>query len=254
MKSLHLLYHELRPAESSYSYVTPCEEFQQHCALYAPLLESGDPDILRPEITFDDGHASDAQHALPTLQRFGLRATFFITAGWTGQRAGFMTWPQLRELQRAGHQIGAHGVTHALLTACSPAELVEELSGARKRLEDGLGMEVRTMSLPGGRTNRRVLQACERAGYLQVFTSMPRAEEMARAPRTVGRLNLHRGTTTTWLQQVLRPSTGTLTRLGLKQGVKTAAQHLLGDRIYASLWALGNRQEAEPADAGTSAS
>ncbi len=250
MRSLHFLYHELRPARSRYSYVTPCEEFETHCALFRNLQQAASrEEAIRPEITFDDGNVSDVTFAMPCLERYGLKATFFITAGWTGQRAGFMDWPQLKELHAAGHLIGAHGMHHKLLTGCSEVELQQELMGARQRLEDGLGTEIKVMSLPGGRANGRVLRACEHAGYRQVYTSAPRAEDMERAPRTVGRLNLHAGTTVEWLDQVLHPETGVLSRLQRAHQVKTAAKLLLGDRLYARLWAVANRQESDPVDA-----
>ncbi len=250
MRSLHFLYHELRPAKSRYSYVTPCDEFDGHCALFARLRRTAAEDLFRPEITFDDGNLSDVTFALPALARYGLTGTFFITAGWTGNRAGFMEFSQLRTLQSAGHRIGAHGLTHKLLTACSDVELEKELRGAKERLQDGLGNEITLMSLPGGRANRRVLQACFEAGYRQVYTSQPRAEAMDEAPQTVGRLNLHAGTTLEWLEGVLRPQTGTLAKLQRAHQVKSMAKAVLGDGLYARLWALSNRQEPEPAQTG----
>ena len=246
--SLHFLYHELRPAKSRYSYVTPCDEFEAHCALFTRLQRAPIEGWLRPEITFDDGNLSDVLHALPVLGRNSLVATFFITAGWTGTRAGFMDWPQLRELQSAGHRIGAHGLTHKLLTACSPVELDQELRGAKQRLEDGLGTPIEVMSLPGGRADRRVLSACEQAGFTQIFTSVPQAEDMDRAPKTIGRLNLLAGTTVPWLEDMLDPTSGALARLQRNDRIKTLAKRALGDRLYAKVWATVNRQEAEPQD------
>ena len=249
MRSLHFLYHELRPTKSRYSYVTPCDEFEAHCALFARLWRAPMEGWLRPEITFDDGNLSDADFALPALERAGLKATFFITAGWTGTRAGFMDWPQLRELHRAGHRIGAHGLTHKLLTACSAVELDQEIRGARQRLEDGLGARVEVMSLPGGRADHGVLRACEQAGFTQIFTSVPRAEVMDLAPKTVGRLNLLGGTTVPWLEAMLHPGSGALARLQRKDSIKSLAKRALGDRLYAKVWAMANRQEAQADDA-----
>ena len=250
MKSLHFLYHELRPAKSRYSYVTPCDEFEEHCALFARLQAIPNADVLRPEITFDDGNVSDLLFASPSLVRHGLTATFFITAGWTAERAGFMDFDQLRALQAAGHRLGAHGLTHKLLTACSDAELDQELSGAKQRLEDGVGSEITMMSLPGGRANRRVLRACEQAGFRQIYTSEPQAAEMNSSPLTVGRLNLHAGTTWTWLEQILQSHTGALARLQRASQLKGMMKAVLGDVVYAKLWAFGNRQEPEPAETG----
>ncbi len=254
MRSLHFLYHELRPAKSRYSYVTPCEEFGTHCELFARLRGGGTENAFRPEVTFDDGHASDFTFARSILERHGLSATFFITAGWTGQRTGFMTWPQLRDLHAAGHRIGAHGMTHKLLTGCSAAELEVELQGARKRLEDGLGAAILTMSLPGGRANSRVFRACAEAGYKQIFTSVPRAESMREDPTIVGRLNLLGGTSVEWLERALDPGSGALLKLERVSRLKYAAKGMLGDRLYARLWAMGNRQEPETPEVGGTAS
>ena len=48
-------------------------------------------------ITFDDGHRSNAEIALPILKQLGLRGIFFITTDWIG-RPGFMNEDQIREL------------------------------------------------------------------------------------------------------------------------------------------------------------
>lgn len=244
MKTLHLLYHELRPTPSDYSYVMECSEFERHCELFARLRQQ--PQTLQPEITFDDGHRSNYDFAMPILERHGLRARFFITAGWTGQREGYMDWSQLRALHASGQSIGAHGLTHTLLTHCSATQLNNELFGARKLLEDGLGAPITTMSLPGGRANAAVLRACWNAGYTEVFTSVPRAEPAMRpAHSTVGRLNVRSGMTSAWLEQLLQLESGILAKLERQDRIKSAAKSLLGDRLYARLWALVNRQEPD---------
>ena len=250
MKSLYFLYHELRPGGSQYSYVTPCQEFEAHCELFARVRRVGADERFCPEVTFDDGNGSDLIYAQPALERHSLKATFFVTAGWTEQRTGFMNWSQLRELRACGHCIGAHGMTHKLLTDCSGTELKEELQGSRKRLEDGLGEAISIMSLPGGRANQHILRACEDAGYRQVFTSHPAAEDMDTKPKTVGRINLVSGTTVAWLEQVLDPQSGLLHRLERSAEWKSAAKRLLGDRLYARIWAIANRQESQGVEAG----
>ena len=84
---LYLLYHELRPSRSSYSYVVETEEFEKQANLFLQLRESGGPGLC-PEVTFDDGHISNFEFALPILQTHAIRAWFFITVGWTGRRPG----------------------------------------------------------------------------------------------------------------------------------------------------------------------
>lgn len=245
MLSLHFLYHELRPMPGAYTYALGKEEFERHCTFFASMRASADPKQMQPEITFDDGHTSDIDIAMPLLERHGLRATFFITAGWTGTRQGYMGWPQLRRLREAGHRLGAHGMTHKLLPSCTAAELTDELGGAKKRLEDGLGAAVDLLSLPGGRADRQVLNQAKAAGYRQVFTSVPDAVRLDGAPWLVGRLNLLTGTDVTWLQRALDPGSGLLTRLHRVHAAKAMGQRMLGNKNYARLWALINRQNAD---------
>lgn len=253
MKCLHLLYHELRPVPSNYSYVMECSAFEAHCDLFAALAVSPG-DSLLPQITFDDGHRSNYEHALPILEKRHLKAQFFITAGWTGERQGYMDWPELKALRGAGHRIGAHGWSHKLLTHCNTAELHKELSGARKRLEDGLGEAIETLSLPGGRASSRVFDACWDAGYEQVYTSVPIAEELATTPRsTVGRMNVRRDISPSDLAQILSPNSGALAAIQRSHRIKSLAKSLLGDKVYASVWALLNKKEAQTEDFGAPA-
>jgi len=246
-RRLYLLYHELRPSGSSYSYVLDTAAFASHLDLFSSIRREGQ-DALWPEITFDDGHISNFEYALPILQSRNMNARFFITAGWTGRKPGFMGWNELRALHEAGQSIGAHGWTHTLLTHCSNDELKTELNGARMELEDKLGTPITTMSLPGGRYNRHVLAACAEAGYTQVYTSIPRSEPAV--PGTmVGRLNIRGNMTPEWIAELLRPESGTLTGLGRQYKIKQAAKALLGDRLYEATWALLNRQESEPDEA-----
>ena len=242
LASLYLLYHELKPTREAYTYALSTEEFRSHLQLFQQILAQAGS--LQPRLTFDDGHESNVRYALPLLEEFGLKAHFFITAGWVGKRAGYMDAGQLREMKHAGHRLGAHGWSHKLLTHCSARELEVELRDARRFLEDKLSHPVTTLSLPGGRSNARVLAACAAAGYTQVFTSAPRMEASAAAP-LLGRLNLRAGTPLRWLEAVLRPESGVLRRVERQHRLKAAAQRALGDRLYAGLWKLLNRAQPE---------
>jgi hypothetical protein len=240
LRQLHFLYHELRPGESQYSYALKRDAFDRQMELFVQMRGAANPGLW-PEVTFDDGHASDYEYALPILQSRGLIARFFITAGWTGIRPGYMGWSELRSLHESGQMIGAHGWSHTLLTHCGPEDLNKELSSARELLEDKLGAPITTMSLPGGRSNRRVLAACREAGYTQVYTSVPRAEGTPTG-FMVGRLNVRGDMTLEWIRKLLEPGSSTLRSLERQHGIKQAAKALLGDRMYERLWAVLNRK------------
>jgi hypothetical protein len=243
LRRLYLLYHELRLGGSKYSYIVGTGEFEKHVDLFVRLRKAEGSGLL-PEITFDDGHISNLEFAAPILQARGVAARFFITVGWTGKKPGYMGWPELRSLHEAGQSIGAHGWTHTLLTHCNDKDLQTELVGARLTLEDKLGAPITTMSLPGGRYNRRVLSACEEAGYTQVYTSVPRAEP-APVGSLVGRLNIRGDMTLEWISELFQADSRVLAGLGRQHQMKTAAKALLGDRLYERLWALLNRKEPD---------
>lgn len=238
-----LLYHELRPEAASYSYVLATACFAEQLRLFQALPGTA----FAPVVTFDDGHLSNYTEALPLLERHDTRAHFFITAGWTGSRAQYMEPRHLRALHEAGQTIGAHGWTHTLLTRCSAAQLWHELRDARSALEDHIGAPVTSMSLPGGRSNATVMQACREAGYTTVWTSVPGAVTSLDTP-VVGRFNILAGHSEAVLRRLLDPASGALTRAARVATIKAMAQRAMGDRLYAQLWALRNRKEGDADD------
>lgn len=241
-RQLHLLYHELRSSAAMYSYVVTTALFQQHVELCAGLIASGSR--VEPVITFDDGHSSNFTLAAPVLSSRHLTGHFFITVGWVASRMGYMDWSQLSALVHSGHAIGAHGWSHTLLTHCTPAQLDMELRRSRLVLEDKLGIRITTMSLPGGRSNRRVMEACREAGYTHVYTSIPRAEPVPSGP-SIGRVNIQGNTSAEWLAQLFKLSSPQLARLNRSYHVKAAAKLLVGDGLYGRIWGILNRQEAD---------
>jgi peptidoglycan/xylan/chitin deacetylase (PgdA/CDA1 family) len=251
LRKLYLLYHELRPSRSPYSYVLETSEFEKHLDIFSQLQANGSS-RLAPELTFDDGHISNFKYALPILQSRNMKARFFITVGWTGQKTNFMDWQQLKELQQAGQQIGAHGWTHTLLTHCNDKELHTELNTARLTLEDKLGIPITTMSLPGGRFNSRILSACREAGYIHIFTSIPKSEPVP-PEELIGRLNIRADMSLDWISNLFRADSDTLSTLGRRYRWKSAAQSLMGDRLYQKLWAILNRQETDREEEGEAA-
>ena len=239
---LYLLYHELRPSVSRYSYVVETAEFERHLQLFLQLRQSGKPGLW-PEVTFDDGHESNFTSAFPLLQSNAIQALFFITVGWTDRRSGYMGWQQLRALHDAGQLIGAHGWTHTLLTHCGQRDLLTELNKAKMVLEDKLGTPITSMSLPGGRYNRRILDACQEAGYTRIFTSIPKAESEP-AGLTVGRVNVRGDMQLERISKLLQPESNILSGMERQYRMKSAAKTLLGDQLYEKFWAVMNRKEA----------
>jgi peptidoglycan/xylan/chitin deacetylase (PgdA/CDA1 family) len=121
-------------------------------------------------ITFDDGNASDVEHALPALRERGLSATFFVVSGRLGS-PHFLDMAGVRALAGAGMEIGCHGMRHRPWRGLDRPALHEELVEARTLLEWATGRPVTRAACPFGSYDRRVLRTLRGCGYEQVYTS-----------------------------------------------------------------------------------
>ncbi|MDP3791839.1 MAG: polysaccharide deacetylase family protein [Candidatus Omnitrophota bacterium] len=124
----------------------------------------------RPLLTFDDGDITNYTKALPILKEFGMRASFFIIGEWVGKN-GYMDWSQIKNLQDNGMTIGAHGMTHRILTELNDDELSYELMESKRLLEEHLDCSIATLSIPRGFYNKRVMDKAKEIGYDTIFTS-----------------------------------------------------------------------------------
>ena len=86
----------------------------------------------------------------------GASATFF-TLGWVAQRhPGLM-----REIAQAGHEIASHGWDHRRVFTMSRAEFAEDISRARKVIEDTSGVGVTGYRAPSFSIDQRTPWAFE---------------------------------------------------------------------------------------------
>lgn len=114
-------------------------------------------------ITFDDGYESNCATALPLLIERRIPCTYFVAVANVvhgnyfqhdlarGDRFLPNTIQQLREMSRAGIEIGCHSRTHPNLgTLTDPAALYDEIVTARNDLEAALETRIRYFAFPYG--------------------------------------------------------------------------------------------------------
>lgn len=160
----------------------PPELFEQHLA---HLKAAGYATITTPHLwealnrraalppkpvilSFDDGYADAYANALPLLQKYGFRGTFFITVNLIG-RPGYMTWDQVRALDQAGMDVQSHAMDHKPMSSFSLAGLAYQMGEARKTLMGRLGHDVRFFAYPAGDYNATAVQGATNAGYFGAF-------------------------------------------------------------------------------------
>lgn len=117
-------------------------------------------------LTFDDGKLTDYENALPILEKYNAKATFFIITDRVGGD-GYMTWNQIEELKTKGHEIAAHTRTHAHLDTggLTYDEIVEEINGSKKILEEN-GYITETFAYPFGEWNEEVIGVVKESEFL----------------------------------------------------------------------------------------
>lgn len=113
-------------------------------------------------LVFDDGWASEYSNARPILDKYGFKATFSIVCTYVGND-NYMTWRQIKELQRAGHDIESHSMTHKDLTTLSTEELDYEVGQSKQcLLEHGIDSRIFVTPYNAGWQNTNVIDAISR--------------------------------------------------------------------------------------------
>ncbi|MBP2662373.1 MAG: icaB [Firmicutes bacterium] len=121
-------------------------------------------------ITFDDGYLDNFTNAYPIMKKYGFTATIFLVTNKVGHEGNFMTWDQVRTMQKDGFVFGSHTVSHAALTKVSREQGMMELTDSRKELEQQLGVKARYFAYPTGAYNRQIEDMVKQAGYKAAFT------------------------------------------------------------------------------------
>lgn len=233
-----ITYHEIGIGNSPDIYKVSVAQFEEHLRVLQDVGNTLGIDYHDRVVTFDDGHISHYDLALPVLAKHRMHSAFFITTEWVGS-SNRVSQQQIRDILRAGHEIGSHSLSHPFLPDCSDEQLRYELRDSRRKLEDILGVGVTSISLPYGRWDRRVFRACREAGYTKVYTSDPwLPAAMREGIMSSGRLTIRNSFTTDDLHSLLTAKGLAKLRLQAPFRVKQALRSCIGDHMYHWVWHL----------------
>ena len=166
--------------------------FLSELAELAELAESAAPQEARKTValTFDDGYRDNYLAAHPLLLQYGAKATLFLVADrhdrdWSSTKKAHHDGDELRDepklsddevqamLDSGVWELGAHTLTHALLTRLDGAGKRAEIAGAKQVLESRFNVSVDTFAYPFGIYDDDDKAAAAVAGYSLAVTTEP---------------------------------------------------------------------------------
>jgi len=151
----------------------------------APLFESAGEAEL-PKLAANLAKAWPAARIASTLAALRAASGGARIPSW--ERA--MSWGELAQLARAGHELGSHSASHAiLLRECAP-DLDAETAGSRRTLEAKLGVAVRSFCYPSGLYDDAALAAVAAAGYENATTTRAGVNRAGASPFELRRVDI----------------------------------------------------------------
>ena len=130
-------------------------------------------------ITFDDGYRDNYRNAFPILEKYGLKASVFITADFVGKKDAseeYLTWQDIIEMRKSGEfEIGCHSLSHRNLAGLESEDLTEEIGRAKRITEDKIDGKINVFAYPFGWQNAfndKVINAVRGEGFSCAFTAI----------------------------------------------------------------------------------
>lgn len=183
-----LQYHHVSDDTPAATSVTP-ERFRKHMDFLAeqdmtvvPLEQivaarrSGEPLPERAvAITFDDAYESVYNSAFPLLEKRDWPFTVFVnTDPLDEDKAGFVSWAQLREMAEAGASIANHSTKHNHLQRRRDGEseadwrqrIKAEVLDAERRIEEETGQNHKILAYPYGEYNEALKALLKEWGFV----------------------------------------------------------------------------------------
>ena len=118
-------------------------------------------------LTFDDSKASQFTVVRPLLKKYGFGATFFISEGFSFRtdKADYLTWEQISELNRDGFEIGNHTRDHMSASKENLSKLKEQVEAINSQFAaHGIPRAV-SFAYPGNAIDPGALAILEQLGF-----------------------------------------------------------------------------------------
>jgi peptidoglycan/xylan/chitin deacetylase (PgdA/CDA1 family) len=142
-------------------------------------------------LTFDDGYRDAATYVTPLLRKYGMRASFYISAGFVGD-GRHASWRELRAMRDAGMEVACHGTQHLDLTTLDRAAEEAEIGTCVAQVRTYLGVRPSTYVYAAGKSNAAAREILAHDGVKAALTEEPGLVRSLADPFALPRRRIHR--------------------------------------------------------------
>lgn len=219
--------------ESAFQYKIPAEQFERQVKIARDYLSNNNISDDYIEFTFDDGGVSFYTIAMPILEKYGFKGTFFIATGFIDSPL-FLTRDQIRTISERGHTIASHSDSHCDNMTLLPIEQLEnEWKTSCSKLKNIIGKPIDVASIPNGYGSNDVYDSIQQAGIKIIYSSIPTTKSFQRNNiEVVGRFVIHADTSSEDFYKLISRKSRRL-KLKLRYDILQAIHSLLGKRYNA---------------------
>ena len=133
-------------------------------------------------LTFDDGPSDYTLKVVEILDKYNVKATFFMVGnnmcGPNGQE-------RTKAVFAAGHEIGLHSWKHSKLTSFSYSDIVKDLTWNQNWMEKDTGTKATLFRPPYGSNNNNVISAARKLGLAIIKWSLDSRDWESRNVNTI---------------------------------------------------------------------
>ncbi len=139
-------------------------------------------------LTVDDAFDSVLTEAWPRLKAAGIPLALFVSTDLVDKNTpGYLSWDEIRQLQKEGVEIGHHGAAHSHLLYEEGAGAQEDIERASRRFQEELGFVPEVFAYPYGEYDQGLINLVQRLGFKAAFAqysgAAPIQSDMYSIPR-----------------------------------------------------------------------